>query len=369
MRRHSQAPASQSTRTRSRYPNVAAKWFSTDVHRSCCAAGERACGQVRRRLGWLRLVQRDAVRWVLTTRGIPRPGDTRRILEPDLDRRRLHDGALADGLLPAQPCRACLLGRRLGRAEERTGEGRHPAPGSPPLSMATIAWVVEDAGRCHVSPDERHAGPDRCEGQHPTAVGAEGRRCTSSRPWGRPASADRFRRCRRPDCPAGPRMPGRSPRPMPAATSSWWATPVRRRADHDGERRRHHRPRARHRPGPPVAGGRRGGRRRRGSGRRRARRRRMLRMGRSSRTNLTPTSRMPPRPGTLRRPARPARPAQTDAAHSPLVRSRCYCWRRRTRRRADAYASTVRSTNRSAKRRCASARRVGMCSVGTSCGS
>ncbi len=33
------------------------------------------------------------------------------------------------------------------------------------------------------------------------------------------------------------------------------------------------------------------------------------------------------------------------------------------------YASTVRSANRSAKRRCASARRVGMCSVGTSCGS
>ena len=34
-----------------------------------------------------------------------------------------------------------------------------------------------------------------------------------------------------------------------------------------------------------------------------------------------------------------------------------------------AYASAVRSTSRSAKRRCASARRVGMCSVGTSCGS
>jgi len=31
------------------------------------------------------------------------------------------------------------------------------------------------------------------------------------------------------------------------------------------------------------------------------------------------------------------------------------------------YASTVRSSSRSAKRRCASARRVGMCSVGTSC--
>ena len=32
------------------------------------------------------------------------------------------------------------------------------------------------------------------------------------------------------------------------------------------------------------------------------------------------------------------------------------------------YASTVRSASTSAKRRCASARRVGMCSVGTSCG-
>ena len=38
------------------------------------------------------------------------------------------------------------------------------------------------------------------------------------------------------------------------------------------------------------------------------------------------------------------------------------------KRRRHSYASTVRSASTSAKRRCASARRVGMCSVGTSCG-
>jgi hypothetical protein len=53
-------------------------------------------------------------------------------------------------------------------------------------------------------------------------------------------------------------------------------------------------------------------------------------------------------PITLAQPAHPGNPACGD--------------------RGDTYASTVRSANTSANRRCASARRVGMCSVGTSCG-
>ena len=52
--------------------------------------------------------------------------------------------------------------------------------------------------------------------------------------------------------------------------------------------------------------------------------------------------------------------------HTVIVR---FCGTRTPPPNAPAtdYASTVRSSSRSAKRRCASARRVGMCSDGTSC--
>ncbi len=58
--------------------------------------------------------------------------------------------------------------------------------------------------------------------------------------------------------------------------------------------------------------------------------------------------------------------ASASAPINAVASLRLPRWMRRLQR-PTPYASTVRASSRSAKRRCASARRVGMCSDGTSC--
>ena len=114
-----------------------------------------AGGLVGRRLGRLRLVQPDAVR-----RDSDHPRGTRpRPRRPDpgirpapmmFARRSPAAGLVAAQALPRSCCTAALAALNSGQTSAA------PCTVLPPLSMATIACVGEDAGRCHVVPRRGH---------------------------------------------------------------------------------------------------------------------------------------------------------------------------------------------------------------------
>ncbi len=318
-----------------------------------------AGGEIGRRLGRLRLVQPDPVRRILAPDGNPIPATPGGSWKPTATDEILDDvllrGPPAHGL-PRFCCAAAWAALNSGQTSSA------PWTGLPPLSMATIACVDEEAGRCHVVPDCGTVVPTGASAMSPLPSAPNDP--VQVHPTVGPSSISvRSRRCRRPGSPAGASAAGTLTETDPGRSAVVVVTPEVVWHTTTGS--------VAVTIGPEVVVGVLD--RRVGVGRVvdvvsrdavRGRRRRVLRMGRRARRRARP--RRPAR--RQHEPPAPAPHQTDDTTHSPPPRTTPLMPHPRRPIRLHAYASTVRSANRSAKRRCASAVRVGMCSVGTSCG-